>query len=43
MHMHTHAQVPPKYGYAAAPGWDAASGLGTPRFDQLLSAALSAV
>lgn len=30
-----------RYGYAAAPGWDAASGLGTPRFDKLLTAALS--
>ena len=31
-----------KYGYAAAPGWDAATGLGSPRFDKLLAAALKA-
>lgn len=30
------------YGYAAAEGWDAATGLGTPHFDKLLSAALKA-
>ena len=30
------------YGFAAAPGWDAATGLGTPRFDVLLQAALNA-
>jgi hypothetical protein len=33
-------QVP--YGYAAAVGWDAASGLGTPNYDKLLAAALEA-
>ena len=27
-------------GYACAPGWDAATGLGTPHFDKLLAAAL---
>ena len=31
-----------KYGFAAAPGWDAATGLGTPLFDRLLDAALAA-
>ena len=31
-----------KYGYAAAKGWDPATGLGTPRFDKLLAAALAA-
>ena len=31
-----------KYGYAAAPGWDAATGLGSPQFDKLLAAALVA-
>jgi len=30
-----------KYGYAAAPGWDAATGLGTPLFDALLQAAMA--
>mmetsp|Transcript_47202 Transcript_47202/g.106400 ORF Transcript_47202/g.106400 Transcript_47202/m.106400 type:complete len:179 (-) Transcript_47202:351-887(-) len=30
------------YGFAAAPGWDPATGLGTPHFDQLLTAALKA-
>eukprot|EP00966_Prymnesium_polylepis_P106598 2468083-Prymnesium_polylepis.1 len=30
------------YGYAATPGWDAATGLGTPRFDLLRDAALRA-
>ena len=30
------------YGFAAAPGWDAATGLGTPLFDKLLAAALKA-
>ena len=30
------------YGYAAAPGWDAATGLGTPRFDKLMAAAARA-
>jgi len=30
------------FGFAAAPGWDAATGLGTPRFDKLLAAALKA-
>lgn len=30
------------YGYAAAPGWDAATGLGTPHFDKLLAAAMKA-
>jgi hypothetical protein len=33
---------PLKYGFAAAPGWDAATGLGTPRFDKMLAAALKA-
>ena len=31
-----------QYGFAAAPGWDAATGLGTPLFDKLLEAALAA-
>ena len=31
-----------KYGFAAAPGWDAATGLGTPLVDKLLEAALAA-
>ena len=31
---------PSKYGFAAAKGWDAASGLGTPNFPRLLAAAL---
>ena len=30
------------YGYAAAPGWDPATGLGTPKLDQLVVAALAA-
>ena len=34
--------APMPYGFAAAPGWDAATGLGTPRFDKLLAAALAA-
>ena len=29
-------------GFRAAPGWDAATGLGTPDYEKLLSAALSA-
>ena len=29
------------YGFAAAKGWDAATGLGTPHFDKLLYAALN--
>jgi len=29
-------------GYACAPGWDAATGLGTPHFDKLLTAAMAA-
>jgi len=29
-----------KYGFACAPGWDAATGLGTPHFDKMLAAAL---
>jgi hypothetical protein len=28
------------FGYAAAPGWDAATGLGTPHFNKLRDAAL---
>ena len=31
---------PVAYGFAAAPGWDPATGLGTPKFDKLLAAAL---
>ena len=31
-----------EYGFATAPGWDAATGLGSPRFDKLLAAALAA-
>ena len=34
--------LPFEYGFAAAPGWDAATGLGTPKFDKLLAAALAA-
>jgi len=34
---------PIRYGYPAAPGWDPATGLGTPNFEKLLVAALSAV
>ena len=33
---------PLTYGYAATEGWDPATGLGTPRFDKLLAAALLA-
>ena len=33
---------PLQYGYAAAPGWDPATGLGTPNFPKLLAAALKA-
>jgi len=33
---------PFKYGFAAAAGWDAATGLGTPHFDKLLTAAMAA-
>lgn len=33
---------PLEYGFAAAPGWDPATGLGTPLFDKLLDAALAA-
>ena len=33
---------PLPYGFHAAPGWDAATGLGTPLFDKLLAAALEA-
>ena len=33
---------PLKYGFAAAPGWDGATGLGTPLFDKMLAAALKA-
>ena len=29
------------FGFACAKGWDAATGLGTPRFDKLLAAALA--
>ena len=32
---------PLKYGFAAAPGWDGATGLGTPLFDKLMEAALT--
>ena len=35
--------TPFQYGFAAAPGWDAATGLGTPHFDKILAAAMSAV
>ena len=31
------------YGWAAAKGWDAATGLGTPHFDKLLTAAMATV
>jgi tripeptidyl-peptidase-1 len=31
-----------KYGYACAPGWDPATGLGTPKFGKLLTAAMKA-
>ena len=30
------------YGFAAAPGWDAATGLGTPNYEKLLAAAMAA-
>ena len=33
--------LPFEYGFEAAPGWDAATGLGTPLFDKLLKAALA--
>ena len=33
---------PLEYGYAAAPGWDPATGLGTPNFEKLLAAAMYA-
>ena len=33
---------PLEYGFHAAKGWDAATGLGTPLFDKLLAAAMSA-
>lgn len=33
---------PVPFGFAAAPGWDAASGLGTPHYDKLLAAAMKA-
>jgi len=32
-----------QYGFAAASGWDAATGLGTPKFPELLRAAMAAV
>jgi len=32
---------PLKYGFACAPGWDPATGLGTPNFEKLLSKALA--
>lgn len=35
--------APVKYGFEAAPGWDAATGLGTPHFDKMLAAAMHAV
>merc|ERR1711862_379753 len=31
-----------KYGYACAEGWDPATGLGTPKFGKLLTAAMKA-
>jgi len=31
------------YGFACAPGWDPATGLGTPHFDKILAAAMKAV
>ena len=31
------------YGFNCSKGWDPATGLGTPRFDRLLSAAMAAV
>ena len=33
---------PLPYGFAAAKGWDPATGLGTPHFDKLLAAAMKA-
>lgn len=33
---------PSPYGYAATTGWDAATGLGTPHFEKLLTAAMAA-
>ena len=33
--------APLDFGFAAAPGWDAATGLGTPIFDRLVAAALA--
>ena len=33
--------LPVKAGYACAAGWDAATGLGVPKFDKLLAAALA--
>ena len=36
------ASDPLPYGFAAAKGWDPATGLGTPIFDKLLKAALAA-
>lgn len=34
---------PSKYGYRCAPGWDPATGLGTPNFEKLLGAAMAVV
>ena len=34
--------TPLRYGYAATTGWDAATGLGTPHFEKLLTAAMAA-
>ena len=34
--------TPLKYGWMALPGWDAATGIGTPLFQKLLVAALAA-
>ena len=39
---HPRGQGTVPYGFACAPGWDAATGLGTPKFDKLLAAALAA-
>ena len=36
------AGSPLPYGFAAAAGWDAATGLGTPNFPKLVAAALAA-
>jgi len=33
---------PIKYGFNATKGWDPATGLGTPKFEKLLAAALKA-